>query len=82
MKILLYPITTEKAIRQIEVENKISFIVDIRATKAQIAEAIKTMFKVKVDKINLQIRNNKKIALIKLKAETPAIDVATKLGMI
>ena len=81
MKILLNPITTEKAIRQIELENKICFVVDARATKAQIAMAMKEMFKAKVAKINVQIRNNKKIAIIKLKQESPAIDIATKLGM-
>ncbi len=81
MKILLNPITTEKAIRQIELENKIGFVVDTRATKAQIAEALKEMFKAKVAKINVQIRNNKKIAIVKLKQDSPAIDIATKLGM-
>ncbi|MGB9707776.1 MAG: 50S ribosomal protein L23 [Candidatus Pacearchaeota archaeon] len=81
MKILLNPITTEKAIRQIELENKISFMVDMRATKAQIAMAMKEMFKAKISKINVQIRNNKKIAIIKLKQDSPAIDIATKLGM-
>ncbi len=81
MKVLLYPLATEKAIKQVELENKISFVVDSRATKAQIAEEIKTMFKVKVAKVNLHIRNNKKIATIKLKADSPAIDIATKLGM-
>lgn len=81
MKIIISPITTEKAIRAIELENKISFVVDNRATKAQIAEAIEALFKAKVSKINVQIRNNKKIAVIKLRAETPAIDIATKLGL-
>lgn len=81
MRVLFYPLITEKAIKQVEIENKISFVVDSRATKAQIAEEIKTMFKVNVDKINVHIRNNKKIATIKLKASSPAIDIATKLGM-
>ena len=81
MKILITPITTEKAIRAVELENKISFVVDNRATKAQIAEAVKALFKAKIAKINIQIRNNKKIAAIKLRAETPAIDIATKLGL-
>jgi len=81
MRVLLYPLTTEKAIKQVELENKINFVVDSRATKAQIAEELKTMFKVKVEKVNLHIRNNKKIATIKLKADSPAIDIATKLGM-
>lgn len=81
MKILLCPLTTEKAIKAIEIENKISFIVDKRATKSQIAQILKEKFKAKIAKINTEIRNNKKIAIIKLKAETPAIDIATKFGI-
>lgn len=82
MKTLLHPITTEKAIRAIEIENKMEFVVDSRMNKAQIKDEIEKKFNAKVDKINTQIRNNKKIAIVKLKAETPAIDIATKLGMI
>ena len=40
------------------------------------------MFNVNVDSINTLIKNNKKIAYIKLNAKNPAIDIATKLGMI
>lgn len=82
MAILLYPLTTEKAIRAIEAENKIAFVVARRATKAEIAKALVKAFKVKVIAINTLIRGNKKIAIIKLARETPAIDVATKLGII
>jgi ribosomal protein L23 len=82
MAILIEPITTEKTVKQVELENKIAFVVDRRATKKQVAKAIEEMFKVKVSRINIQIRNNKKIAFIKLKPETPAIDIATKLGII
>lgn len=81
-KILLYPLTTEKAIKMIEIENKIVFVVNRKATKAEIAKKITENFKVKVKDVNVQIRNNKKIAFIKLKSETPAIDIATKLGII
>ena len=81
-KVLLYPLTTEKTIRMIELENKIIFVVDKRATKPEIEKEIKKLFKVKVKKINVQIRDKKKFAFIKLKAESPAIYIATKLGII
>ncbi len=81
-KILICPLTTEKAIKMIEIENKMTFVVNRKSTKAEIAEAITKSFKSKVKSINVQIRNNKKIAFIKLKSETPAIDIATKLGII
>lgn len=82
MKILIYPITTEKAVRMIEIENKITFAVDRRSKKEDIKKEIEKTFKVKVDKINFHIVKNKKIAYIKLKKENPAIEIATKLGMI
>lgn len=79
---LLYPLTTEKAIKAIEAENKITFVVEKKATKPEIAKELQENFKVKIISINLQIKGNKKIAIAKLKAETPAIDVATRLGII
>ena len=82
MTILLEPLTTEKTVKQVEIENKIAFVVERKATKKEIAKEIESMFKVKVASVNTQIRNNKKIAFIKLKPETPAIDIATKLGII
>lgn len=80
--ILLYPLTTEKAVRLIELENKITFVVERRAKKEDIKKEIEEYFKVKVESIGVRIVKNKKIATIKLKKENPAIDVATKLGMI
>lgn len=82
MSILLYPLRTEKAIRMIEAENKITFVVKRNAKKPEIAKELAVMFKAKVENVRLQIRGNHKIAVIKLKTETPAIDIATKLGMI
>ena len=79
--ILLEPLTTEKVIRQIELENKITFVVDRKATKEEIKKELEKTFKAKVLDVNTQIRNNQKIAFIKLKPETPAIDIATKLGI-
>jgi ribosomal protein L23 len=82
MSVLLYPLTTEKAVRAIEAENKMTFVVTRNAAKGEIAKELAIMFKAKVASVNVQIRNNKKIAVITLKKETPAIDIATKLGMI
>jgi len=81
-KIIKNPLSTEKAIRLMESENKLLFMVDKKATKKEIKEAIEKMFKVKVDKVNMFVSNDgKKKAYIKFSAETPAIDIATQLGM-
>jgi large subunit ribosomal protein L23 len=76
------PITTEKAIRLIEIENTLVFQVDRRSKKPEIQKEIEEVFNVKVDAINSLIRKNKKHVYAKLNKKNPAIDVATKLGMI
>ena len=80
-KILKYPLTTEKAVRIMEIENKLVFRVDEKATKREIREAVEKMFSVKVIKVTtLHDRKGKK-AYISLSIDTPAIDVATQLGL-
>ena len=78
----LRPITTEKAVKLIDVDNTISFEVDRKTTKPEIIKEIEKLFNVKVEKVRTSITNNKKIAFVKLKKENLAIDLATKLGMI
>ncbi len=76
------PIVSEKAIMLIERANILTFEVDRRKNKVKIREEIEKTFDVKVDTINTVIRNNKKYARIRLNKKNPAIDLATKLGMI
>lgn len=80
-KIILYPLSTEKSVKIMEAENKIVFIVGKGATKAEIKKEAEELFKVKVDKVNTTIQKGKKKAYIKLSPETPAIDIATQLGI-
>jgi len=81
--LLRHPISTEKAIRMMEAENKLVFLVDRSATKKQIAEQFEHYFSIKPTKVNTMIRSdNKKRAIITLPADKPAIDVATNLGLL
>jgi large subunit ribosomal protein L23 len=80
--IIQYPLSTEKAIRLMESENKLIFVVDNKANKTQIKEAIEKEFDVKVKSINtLNDPKGKKRAIVKFADESPAIDLATKLGL-
>jgi len=80
--IILYPMSTEKSMRLIEAENKIVFVVDRRATKQMIKEAVESLYGMKVKKVNVLInRDGKKQAYIKLSDESSAIDFATDLGI-
>ena len=76
------PISTEKAIRLIETENVLTLETERRDNKDQIKKEIEEIFKVKIDSINTLIRKNKKYAYAKLNKKNPAIDVATRFGMI
>ena len=80
-KTLSYAYLTEKAVGLVEKENKLVFIVNRKADKKQIKEAIEKAFDVKVAKVNTQIKGGEKKAYVKLKPESKAIDVAVKLGM-
>ena len=48
----------------------------------EIKKSVEEIFNVKVENINTCNRGTKKIAYVKLNKKNPAIDVATKLGMI
>ena len=76
------PLVTEKAVMMIETNNTLSFTVDKAITKPELKKEVEEMFGVKIEKVKTHIRNNKKYAYVKLKKEFPAIDVATKLGII
>lgn len=80
-KTLNYAYLTEKAVGLVEKENKLVFIVNRKADKRQIKEAIEKTFDVKVAKVNTQIKGGEKKAYVKLKPESKAIDVAVKLGL-
>ena len=75
------PVRTEKAVRLIELNNTLVFEVDKRKSKTEIKAEIEDMFKIKIDSINSLIRKNKKNVYVKLNSKNPAIDVATKLGL-
>ncbi len=79
---MLKPVTTEKAVKLIDLENTILFETDRRSKKPEIRKEIESMFSVKVDDIRTFIRQNKKFVFVRLSPKNPAIDIATKLGMI
>lgn len=55
-QVLKFPLTTESAMKKIEDNNTLVFIVDIRSNKRQIKSAVETMYGVKVDRVNTLIR--------------------------
>ena len=73
---------TEDAINQIESENKLIFIVNLRADKSSVKKAVEELYEVKVEKVNLLITSKgSKKAFVKLTPEYKASDLAIKLGI-
>tara|TARA_Y100000310_G_C20117447_1_gene549920 strand:+ start:101 stop:436 length:336 start_codon:yes stop_codon:yes gene_type:complete len=82
-EVIKFPLSTEKAIRQIEFDNKITFVVHSRATKVDVKRAVEELFKVKVVKINIQNSfNGQKKAYVKLSSAYLASDISGDLGLI
>ena len=73
--------STEKIVRQIESDNILAFVVDRAISKKEVKDEVESLFDVKVGKVRTHTLKNKKIAYVKLKSDYPAVDVATKLGM-
>ncbi|MCL2134311.1 MAG: 50S ribosomal protein L23 [Candidatus Bathyarchaeota archaeon] len=82
-EIISYPLMTESASLMVEKDNKLIFIVSLKAGKADIKKAVEELYEVKVSKVNLQITNQGvKKAYVKLTEEFKASDVAIKLGIL
>ncbi|RLE72692.1 MAG: 50S ribosomal protein L23 [Thermoprotei archaeon] len=81
-KVVIRLISTEKA-HQLRLKNNVlTFVVDRRATKRDIKEAVEKLYGVKVVKVNTLItpRGEKK-AYVKLAPEYDAEDIAARIGI-
>ncbi|KAI7788007.1 60s ribosomal protein l23a [Diaporthe eres] len=83
-KIIVHPLNTESAMKKIEENNTLVFIVDVKANKAQIKDALKKLYDIDTVKINTLIRpDGQKKAYARLTADVDALDIAaTKLALV
>jgi len=65
----------------LRLENVLVFVVDRAINKKEIKDEVEFLFDVKVLKVRTHTMKNKKIAYVKLNSDYPAVDIATKLGM-
>ncbi len=68
--IIIKPVVTEKTMGLLE-ENKYTFIVDKRSNKTEIKNAIESIFKVSVEKVNTMIVKGKKKRMGKFEGKRP-----------
>ncbi len=81
--ILLYPLSTEKAVRFMETQNTLLFVVDKAATKSQIRAAVSDHFGVTVADVRTLITpRGMKRAFVKLGGTSVASDVMAQLGLV
>eukprot|EP00249_Psilotum_nudum_P025630 c30345_g1_i1 orf=348-977(-) len=82
-EVLKFPLTTESAMKKIEDNNTLVFIVDIRADKKKIKDAVKKMYDIQTKKVNTLITpKGLKKAYVRLTTDYDALDVANKIGII
>ena len=77
-----HPLVTEKAMNDMDFQNKLQFICLPEATKPEIAEAVEQQFDVSVDSINTQVRmKGDKKATVTLSDDDDAQEVASRIGV-
>uniref|UniRef100_A0A7S2PYI1 Large ribosomal subunit protein uL23 N-terminal domain-containing protein n=1 Tax=Zooxanthella nutricula TaxID=1333877 RepID=A0A7S2PYI1_9DINO len=82
-RIIQCPVTTESAMKKIEEINTLVFLVDIKASKLNIKDAVKQLYDVKAAKVNTLIRpDGRKKAYVHLTQDYDALDVANRIGII
>jgi large subunit ribosomal protein L23 len=82
-EIITYPLMTESASVMVEKDNKLLFVVNMKADKQDIKKAVEAMYEVKVADVHTLITpQGVKKAFVKLKPEYRASDVAIKLGIL
>lgn len=81
-RILHYPLVTEKAMNDLDFENKLEFVVHVDATKDEIASVTEDRFDVIVASVNTQLRpDGTKKATIELGPNDDAEEVISRIGV-
>jgi large subunit ribosomal protein L23 len=82
-EVIFYPLMTESASLMVETENKLLFVVNVKAGKSDVKKAVEQLYEVEVDRVTVLITpKGEKKAFVKLKPEFKASDVAIKLGIL
>jgi large subunit ribosomal protein L23 len=80
--ILHHPLVTEKAMNEMDFDNKLQFIVHLDATKGEIRDEIEQRYDVVIDTVNTQVTpKGKKKATVRLSEEDDAQEIASRIGV-
>jgi len=82
MSVIVHPLVTEKAMNDMDFENKLQFIVGLESTKPEIEQAVAERYDVSVVSVNTQITmQGQKKATVRLSDEDDAQEVASRIGV-
>jgi len=82
-EVILYPVMSEVASRMLESENKLVFVVSLRASRSDVKRAVEELYEVRVDRVNIVVTSRgEKKAFVRLHPDYKAVDVAIKLGIL
>ena len=80
---LKHIVPSEKATKMIDSENKLQFVVDLRATKSEIKREVERVFETPVKSVKTIITfKGEKKAIIELEEEDKAKEIGTSLGIL
>lgn len=83
LDVLKLVLMTEKSVRSVELQNKLVFIVDRKADKTKVKQAVENAFQADVSQVNIMIdQKGRKKAFVKFAKPGIAGEVAIKLGII
>jgi large subunit ribosomal protein L23 len=81
--VIIYPVMTEVASRILESENKLVFVVNLKASKSDVKRAVEELYEVRVERVTVIITHKgEKKAYVRLTPDFKAADVAIKLGIL
>ncbi|WP_227133673.1 50S ribosomal protein L23 [Halorubellus salinus] len=80
--VIRFPLVTEKAMNDMDFENKLQFVVHDEASKIDVREAVESQFEVDVTDVNTMITmKGQKKAIVRLSEEDDAQEVASRIGV-
>jgi large subunit ribosomal protein L23 len=80
--VIEHPLVTEKAMNQMDFENKLQFVVSLDASKPEIRDAIAEQFDVTVEDVNTMVTmDGTKKATVRLSDDDDAQEVASRIGV-
>ena len=80
--VIKYPHVTEKAMNDMDFQNKLQFVVDDSAGKSEVTEAVESQYEVTVVGVNTQnTMDGEKKAVVRLSEDDDAQEVASRIGV-